>query len=138
MLETHPQSTGLTFTPAAKDEVKRSAAMAQTDLLERRQLVETGEHECAPGDVATALVPAEEVRREVLRGAIEDVREEPVGSPGEQIAADEDPGRRSADAISPRALPLDAAEDEHHRSDRRKHHRRHHRHPDSEVPAKPT
>src|SRR5205823_7006435 len=62
VFDAHPQGTGLAVSPAAEHEMKRTPAMAQADLLQRRQLVQPREGERAAGDVAPAPVPVEELR----------------------------------------------------------------------------
>ena len=123
--------------PAVEQEVERRAAVAQADVLERRQLVDAGGDQRPAGDVPPGPLPGEPVGSGRDDRAVDAVGDEPVGGPGGEVARDEDPRRHELRLAAPRALARDLREQQHHRRRRRQHHRRHHRHPDADVPAEP-
>ncbi len=57
MICSHAERAESPLVPPMKEEVERCAAVAQADVLERRQLVETRGNDRAAGNVRAGLVP---------------------------------------------------------------------------------
>ena len=60
----HPQRARPAVAPRAEQEAERAAALAEADVLERRQLVDGRDEERRAGDPAAGAVPREHVARE--------------------------------------------------------------------------
>ena len=111
VLDTHLQRTEPAAAPA-QEELQRRAAMAQAGGLERRQLVDAGDGERAPGDPRAVRIPGHESRVQRADAAIDRVGREPVGRPGEQVAGHERVGlhaRRACARTSRSPAPPTAA-----------------------------
>src|SRR6266498_1882832 len=121
-----------------EDEVERRTAVAQADLLQRRELVETGRGHGTAGYPGAALVPREEADVECRDQAEDAVGNQPVARPGKEVPRKEGPRGDKLRAAEPGSMPGHARERERHRRHRWQHHRGHHRHPDAEVPAELT
>src|SRR6185437_3795757 len=126
---THFQCAPCPVTPRAQKEPQGAAALRQADVLQRRELVERGDDQHAPGEPAPACVPTQVGAEQAPPKVKEAVGSHPRHAPNEQITAREQQG--TARAASARHLSVDR----HPGRDRREHHRCHHHHPHTQEPA---
>ena len=125
----HLQRAGQAAAPGAEQEAERAAALGQTNVLERGELVDGREQERAARKPPTSVIPSEGGAQQTSGASRDTIGEQAGGDPSQQVAAREQQRRdRSAAFRHPRI-------ESDRRRDRREHHRGHHHDPDSEKPA---
>src|SRR5436309_3146155 len=76
-----------TVAPGAEQEPERAAALAEADVLQRRQLVDGGDEQRRARDPATASIPGQRIPCDAPASQREEEGEDTRGSPGREIAA---------------------------------------------------
>src|SRR5207248_1443115 len=79
--QAHPHGAEPAALPAAEDVMQRRAAVAQTEQLERRQLVEAGGPDQGAGYLRPLARPGEKPELQISDAAIDRVRSEAVERP---------------------------------------------------------
>ena len=77
----HPQRAGAAVAPGAEQEAERAAALAEADVLERRELVDRRDEQRRAGDPAARAVPGQHVAGDRAAGPRERERGRPDGAP---------------------------------------------------------
>ena len=129
VLQAHLQRSERAVAPRAEQEAERAAAPAETDVLQRRQLVDGGDEEGRAGDPAAGTIPGEHVACGALSGQRDRERQRSGAGPGEEIAARKEEGRERRSCLGHARVEGDR------RRDGGEHHCGHHHDPDAREPA---
>lgn len=129
MLQPHTEGSTIPIMPAAKNELHRRAAFRQADVLQGRELIETGHQQDNPTGASSVFHEPHGLSCQLLDQDGERVCHYPAQGPDEQIGADEDPGGDKGAILLPFA-GIDFAEHEDHWGCCGEHHGDHHDDPD--------